>query len=214
MLLLAHKRLTAEPSRKTGSSRKDVTHDRAATRSGESISPVFLSSHAPKQEVERAQVHAHAPRSAGDEHDFSGTISVPAWSGHSIPSEVRTPMELAFQCEFAGVRLHDDGEADFLSRSMGARAFTFGQHVFFRTGAFAPHQPEGQRLLAHELAHVVEQRSTGERRIQRQPENKPTQLPARLKVPSTQAEYEAWQRTHRNGTSHVIGSWWVRPGQL
>ena len=42
-------------------------------------------------------------------------------------------MELAFRCEFAGVRLHDDGEADFLSRSVRARAFTFGQHVFFRT---------------------------------------------------------------------------------
>jgi Mlc titration factor MtfA (ptsG expression regulator) len=57
------------------------------------------------------------------------------------------------------VRVHDDGESDRLARAVGAVAFTSGQHVFLR--ADAPHQerPEGMRLMAHETAHVLQQRA-------------------------------------------------------
>ena len=56
------------------------------------------------------------------------------------------------------MRVHKDGEADSLARSVSARAFTTGTDVYFADGEFKPDSPEGKELIAHELAHVVQQR--------------------------------------------------------
>lgn len=61
------------------------------------------------------------------------------------------------QVDLSEVRVHPTG-ADALCRALGARALTIGEHIYFRDGAFAPHTREGLRLLAHEAAHVVQQR--------------------------------------------------------
>jgi flagellar biosynthesis GTPase FlhF len=66
-------------------------------------------------------------------------------------------MEDAFGFDFTRVRIHADTEGDRLSRSLEARAFTTGSDIFFRQGAYKPESPSGQRLLAHELTHVVQQ---------------------------------------------------------
>ena len=57
--------------------------------------------------------------------------------------------------EFSAIRLHYRG--DEICRAFGATALTVGADIFFRRKAFAPHTPEGLRLLAHEVAHVVQQ---------------------------------------------------------
>jgi hypothetical protein len=59
--------------------------------------------------------------------------------------------------EFADIRLHYRG-VDEICRAFGASALTIGPDIYFRREAFAPHTPEGLRLLAHEVAHVVQQR--------------------------------------------------------
>jgi len=59
--------------------------------------------------------------------------------------------------DFSAVRLHPTG-AERACRALGARAFTVGSDIYFGAGAFAPHTPEGLRILAHEVAHVVQQR--------------------------------------------------------
>ena len=53
--------------------------------------------------------------------------------------------------------VHTDGEADALSRELGAKAFTSGRDIFFREGAFDPSTPEGFELLVHESTHVLQQ---------------------------------------------------------
>jgi len=58
--------------------------------------------------------------------------------------------------EFADIRLHYRG-VDEICRAFGATALTVGTDIYFRREAFAPHTPEGLRLLAHEVAHVVQQ---------------------------------------------------------
>jgi hypothetical protein len=58
--------------------------------------------------------------------------------------------------EFSAIRLHYRG-VDEICRAFGATALTVGSDIFFRREAFAPHTPEGLRLLAHEVAHVVQQ---------------------------------------------------------
>lgn len=78
-------------------------------------------------------------------------------SGETMEPSVRRSMELAIGADFSGVRIHTSGEADSLNRSLNARAFTTGQDIFFKSGEYQPETPAGQKLLAHELTHVVQQ---------------------------------------------------------
>jgi hypothetical protein len=78
--------------------------------------------------------------------------------GEPLPADVRGPMESAFEQSFGDVRLHRDAPAAALSRELSARAFAVGPHVAFGAGEFAPGTPVGDALIAHELAHVQQQR--------------------------------------------------------
>jgi hypothetical protein len=73
----------------------------------------------------------------------------------------RSKMEACFGETFADVRVHRDGQAGDFAADLRADAFTLGQHVFFGHGRYRPGSPEGQRLLAHELAHTLQQRDPG-----------------------------------------------------
>jgi hypothetical protein len=61
------------------------------------------------------------------------------------------------EVDFSAIRLHYRG-VDEVCRAFGAAALTVGSDIYFRQEAFAPHTTEGLRLLAHEVAHVVQQR--------------------------------------------------------
>ena len=61
--------------------------------------------------------------------------------------------------DFAAIRVHPGGAADQACRALGARAFTVGTNIYFADGAFRPDTRDGLWLLAHEVAHVVQQAS-------------------------------------------------------
>jgi hypothetical protein len=75
--------------------------------------------------------------------------------GSPLPGDVRRRMETGFGRDFSGVRIHTDGAAAELNSAVSARAFTTGNDIFFGRGSYAPHSPEGEQVLAHELAHTV-----------------------------------------------------------
>jgi hypothetical protein len=75
-------------------------------------------------------------------------------------------MERGFGHDFRDVRVHAGPSDGALAQRINARAFTVGSDVFFAPGQFRPDSFGGQRLLAHELTHVVQQR-TREVRVQR-----------------------------------------------
>jgi hypothetical protein len=83
-------------------------------------------------------------------------------NGGRLPEASRAFFETRFGHDFSRVRLHAGGDAGEAAQSVNARAFTIGPDIFFGRGQFAPETDEGQRLLAHELAHVVQQRSAPE----------------------------------------------------
>ena len=66
-------------------------------------------------------------------------------------------MGAAFGASFSGVRMHDDAEAASLSSQLDARAFAVGNHVAFGAGEYRPGTPMGDALIAHELAHTIQQ---------------------------------------------------------
>lgn len=84
-------------------------------------------------------------------------LSARRGSGQALPPAVRDRMEAGFGADFGAVRIHRDPEAAELSTGLGARAFTHGADVYFGSGAYDPGSRSGQHLLAHELAHVVQQ---------------------------------------------------------
>jgi hypothetical protein len=78
-------------------------------------------------------------------------------SGQSLPDDVLRQMGDTLDYDFSGVRVHTGSEAHELNKQLYARAFTTGQDVFFRDGEYSPGSSDGQQLIMHELAHVVQQ---------------------------------------------------------
>lgn len=77
--------------------------------------------------------------------------------GSALPAGVRRSMEGAFGADFGDVHLHRGPESEALNRTMGAEAFTVGRDVFLGADAPPLEHPSGQHLLAHELAHTLQQ---------------------------------------------------------
>ena len=79
--------------------------------------------------------------------------------GVALDAATRAAMELPFRWDFSQVRVHADSEAGRSAEAVHAAAYTAGRHIVFAPGEYAPHTARGQKLLAHELAHVVQQGS-------------------------------------------------------
>jgi hypothetical protein len=71
-------------------------------------------------------------------------------------------METRFNAHFEDVRIHDDDRAHRSATESGSKAYAFGTDIVFGENRYAPHTAEGKQLLAHELAHVVQQRRGGD----------------------------------------------------
>jgi hypothetical protein len=77
--------------------------------------------------------------------------------GAALDPDLREHFQGLWGFDLATVRIHTGAEADRLSHTLGAAAFTTGQDIFFREGLYGRDSAEGLHLLAHELAHTVQQ---------------------------------------------------------
>jgi hypothetical protein len=78
-------------------------------------------------------------------------------AGQPLPSSVRAVFEPRFGYDFGSVRTHAGPDAAGAAVALGARAFTIDNHIYFGAGEYQPHSAPGQRLLAHELTHTIQQ---------------------------------------------------------
>ena len=78
--------------------------------------------------------------------------------GQPLDSSTRSFFEPRFKRDFSSVRVHADDKAAESARSVNALAYTIGPHLVFGPGQYAPSAPAGRELLAHELAHVMQQK--------------------------------------------------------
>ena len=106
-----------------------------------------------------------APNGAVPQPETAVRAAVPG--GASLPGDVRTFFETRMGHDFSDVRVHTDGAAAEAARAVHASAYTLGRDVVFAAGQYAPATPDGRRLLAHELTHVVQQRRAPGRSVQR-----------------------------------------------
>jgi len=89
--------------------------------------------------------------------------------GQPLLENDRAFFEPRFGRDFSQVRVHSDSAAADTAKSINARAFTLGNHVVIGSGEYHPNSRSGQRLLGHELTHVVQQNDDKDERISRVP---------------------------------------------
>jgi len=138
--------------------------------------------------------------------DLESSIQRARGGGQPLDEGIRERMEGAFGADFSGVRVHTDGTSDQLNQSIQAKAFTTGQDVFFRKGAYEPGSRGGQELLAHELTHVVQQNGEAVQRHgariekgQAKPQNNPPHQSAKHQSQKKQSDRNPWHHSQWRG---------------
>lgn len=131
----------------------------------------------------------HGPDGGQVDSQVEGHIQRARGRGQALDRQVGTSVGEQLGADLSGVRVHTDANADRVSRSLNAEAFTVGRDVFFRQGAYAPASGEGRKLLTHELTHVVQQGGA----------QQPVAHRSSLRVGAAHAPYEREAHAAANG---------------
>lgn len=116
---------------------------------------------APEEEGQGEPIQAEE---AGDQTPLVGSslesqINSLKGGGQPLPKSTRSYFEPRFGADFSQVRVHTDSKASETAEAIHAEAFTKGRDIVFGAGRYSPGTSEGERLLAHELTHVIQQQS-------------------------------------------------------
>ncbi|WP_116132692.1 DUF4157 domain-containing protein [Tropicimonas sp. IMCC34043] len=106
-----------------------------------------------EDEVETLMLSRAGPATAGGAGAAAAQVG---GGGRPLPAGLRGYFEPRFGQDLSAVRIHDDPASGAAARGINARAFALGRHIAFAPGEFAPETKDGRRLIAHELAHVVQ----------------------------------------------------------
>ena len=121
-----------------------------------------------EQEEEEEEVQRKAENSLYDggaiTDDLEAQINNERGGGSQLPGELSEKLGAAMGADFSNVRIHTGEKANQLSESIQAKAFTTGNDIFFKDGEYDPGSRDGQELLAHELAHTVQQGAATQRK--------------------------------------------------
>jgi Domain of unknown function (DUF4157) len=111
---------------------------------------------------------SHIPTDGRVHPRIASAIEAARGAGQPLERSIRERLELQLGEALGDVRVHADARAEVLTRAVSARAFTVGSDMFFGPGAYQPGSREGNRLIAHEVTHTVQQRgapATGALRV-------------------------------------------------
>ncbi|MEU9090514.1 DUF4157 domain-containing protein [Streptomyces sp. NPDC048428] len=107
--------------------------------------------------IQRAR--AGTPEQSEDEPRSPVHDVISSGGGTPLDTETRTDLEGRMGADFSDVRIHNDSSAHESAKGVGAHAYTVGNNVVFQRDAYDPSSPQGRTTLAHELTHVIQQRS-------------------------------------------------------
>ncbi|NLZ52602.1 MAG: DUF4157 domain-containing protein, partial [Thermoanaerobacteraceae bacterium] len=114
--------------------------------------------------VQRAYASPIADKDESKAHETNSAIEnkikINQGRGKPLPENTRNFMESRFGTDLRQVRIHTGPEARQLSQELKAEAFTHGKDIYMAPGRYNPHAQSGQRLLAHEITHVIQQGGT------------------------------------------------------
>jgi Domain of unknown function (DUF4157)/Bacterial EndoU nuclease len=105
--------------------------------------------------------------------NFEQQLDSSKGSGQSLDDATKREMETKMGADFSGVKIHTDSAANAMAEQINAKAFTYGQDIYFKSLKYDPYSKEGKELLAHELWHVVQNKGGGvKRKIQKKDDPK------------------------------------------
>ncbi len=107
----------------------------------------------------KLQRRAFGPGPEEAPHEVGAVL---AQQGSQLPPDLARDFSGRFGYDFSSVRVHTGAAASRSAERVNAEAYTVGRHVVFGSGAWNPHSSAGSRLLAHELAHVVQQKASAD----------------------------------------------------
>ncbi|MDP4262874.1 MAG: DUF4157 domain-containing protein [Bacteroidota bacterium] len=107
--------------------------------------------------VQRAAATEDAEEKDTATPSFENLLAKRKGMGFALPDDLRRDMEGKFRTSFKDVRIHTDKEAAGMCEAIHALAFAHGYDIYFNEGMYKPEALSGRELLAHELAHVVQQ---------------------------------------------------------
>ncbi|WP_375386977.1 DUF4157 domain-containing protein [uncultured Amnibacterium sp.] len=110
-------------------------------------------------QMSRLRSDSGSPEAVQREEESPVLSLLRSGSGSPLPSPVRGDMERRLGSDFGDVRVHTGADAHESATSVGASAYTVGSDVVFQNGRYDPSSDQGRHTLAHELTHVVQQRS-------------------------------------------------------
>jgi len=111
-----------------------------------------------EEEGPEALVQRNGPDSRASGSTMVDSRVIPAGSaGSRLQDGVRREMEAGFGRDLSDVQVHTDSSAAQSAAALNANAYTYGKDIYFAGGKYAPDSREGRRLLAHEIAHTVQQ---------------------------------------------------------
>lgn len=116
--------------------------------------------------------------------------------GQKLDKKVRNEMEAGFGSSFNHIKIHNDSEAENMSESIGAQAFTHGNDIYFNKGKYNPNSKEGKTLLAHELTHTIQQKGMVQKQIQRSLVTNPPSCSNASSLPLSYTDIAVRRGTH------------------
>jgi hypothetical protein len=140
------------PARRQQNESDEAVHEREASESHDPRAAAML-------RLQRSAGNAAVADAMEDPSRSPVLDVVGRGGGRPLEARTRVQMERAIGADLSSVRVHDDAAASASAKAVQARAYTVGNDVVFRSGEYQPETRDGQRTLAHELTHVVQQRS-------------------------------------------------------
>lgn len=110
-----------------------------------------------KKEEEKLQKKESATAAPLPTHAVGSYIGSINGKGQPMDKQTRSFYENRIGADFSNVKIHTGGAAAESAKDIHAQAYAYGNHIVFNEGKYRPETSEGKHLLAHELAHVVQQ---------------------------------------------------------
>jgi hypothetical protein len=152
-----------------------------------------------QEEEEKEEEPLQAKRDSGESQvvgeSTESRIDALQGGGTPLHPSVRAFMEPRFGVNFSDVHVHTDGDASETARAVHAQAFTVGRDVVFSAGQYDPESESGKKLLAHELAHVVQQNGS---------EPQPIQVARQIPTAGAAASLPAVSISRQGGTGNTF----------
>lgn len=173
--------------------------DKKAMRMSEDDKPQKEPDHG--EDEEKKLQKKEAGTSAAPSKSTSNYISSLNGKGKALPAEANQFFSARMGYDFSQVRIHTDKSAAESAKDMNAKAYAVGHHIVFNEGQYDAQSGTGKKLLAHELAHVVQQ--SDESQVQRMEDTETAELSPATQQVSSQGKGTDTQNKEAFGCANV-----------